>query len=108
MDSGCWIKDTRKLKNKYTFDSWNKPEDVMTYLWHEERGKKFYKVQTDEREIARKIKRRNGFHLCGFAVNTGLWIFSCEFSRPDIAKKTLKSITGKNVKIDSEGTFVYE
>ncbi len=86
----------------------------MTYLWQEERGKKFYKVQTDERDVAKKMKRRNGFHLCGNAMNadpvtgTGLWIFSCEFSRPDIAKKTLKSITGKNVKIDSEGIFVYE
>ena len=80
----------------------------MTYLWQEERGKKFYKVQTDNRLVAKKMKRRNGFHLCGFAVNASLWIFSCQFSRPDIAKKTLKSITRKNAKIDSEGMFVYE
>ena len=80
----------------------------MTYLWQEERGKKFYKVQTDEREAAKKMRRRNGFHLCGQALNTNLWIFSCRFSRPDIAKKTLKSITGKKVKIDFEGTFVYD
>lgn len=86
----------------------------MTYLWQEERGKSFYKVQTDERLVAKKMRRRNGFHLCGQALNvdpasgTGLWIFSCRFSRPDIAKKTLKSITGKKVKIDTEGMFVYE
>ena len=80
----------------------------MTYLWQEERGKKFYKVQTDDKVVAKKMKRRNGFHLCSVAVNTNLWIFSCQFSRPDIAKKTLKSITGKNVKIDSEEMFVYE
>ena len=87
----------------------------MTYLWQEERGKKYYKVQTDDKDVAMKMKRRNGFRLCGYAVNAnlpteqaGLWIFSCEFSRPDIAKKTLKSITGKNGKIDSEGEFVYE
>ncbi len=80
----------------------------MTYLWQEERGKKFYKVQTDEREVAKKMRRRNGFRLCGQALNTSFWIFSCKFSRPDIAKKTLKSITCKKVKIDHEGTFVYE
>ncbi len=80
----------------------------MTYLWQEERGKKFYKVQTDDRLVAKKMKRRNGFHLCGFATNDKLWIFNCQFRRPDIAKKTLKSITGKNAKIDSEGMFVYE
>ncbi len=80
----------------------------MTYLWQEERGKKFYKVQTDESDVAKKMKRRNGFHLCGFAVNASLWIFSCEFSRPDIAKNTLKVITGKKAKIDSEGVFYFE
>ncbi len=80
----------------------------MTYLWQEEKGKIFYKVQTDNRLLAKKMKRRNGFHLCGFAVNDSLWIFSCQFSRPDIAKKTLKSITGKNGKIDFEGIFIYE
>ncbi|MHB8580972.1 MAG: hypothetical protein ACYDA4_14105 [Ignavibacteriaceae bacterium] len=80
----------------------------MTYLWQEEKGKKYYKVQTDDKDVAKKMKRRSGFHLCGYAVNAGLWIFSCEFSRPDIAKKTLKSITGKKVKIDSEGEIFYE
>ncbi len=86
----------------------------MTYLWQEERGKKFYKVQTDDKEAAKKMKRRNGFRLCGFAVNkdpvtgTGLWIFSCEFSRPDKAKQASKSITGKSAKIDSEGVLYFE
>lgn len=86
----------------------------MTYLWQEERGKPFYRVQTDERLIAKKMRRRNGFRLCGQALNvdpasgTGLWIFSCKFSRPDIAKKTLKSITCKKPKMDSEGMLVFE
>lgn len=80
----------------------------MTYLWQEERGKRFYKVQTDDRNAANKMKRRNGFHLCAVAVNENFWIFSCEFARPDIARKTLKSIMGKKEKLDSEGMFVYE
>jgi hypothetical protein len=80
----------------------------MTYLWQEERGKNFYKVQTDDKAIANKLKRRNGFSLSALAINNNLWIFSCRFTRPDIAKKTLKSITGQNVKIDSDGLFLYE
>ena len=80
----------------------------MTYLWQEERGKKFYKIQTDDREAANKMKRRKGFSLSAFAINDNLWAFNCEFKRPDIARKTLKSITGKNGKMDSEGMFVYE
>lgn len=80
----------------------------MTYLWQEARGMSFYKVQTDEKEIADKLKRRAGFRLCAVSFNTKLWIYICEFTRPDIAKKTLKSVTGKKVKIDLEGVFRYE
>lgn len=80
----------------------------MTYLWQEERGKRFYRVQTNEKIIADKLKRRNKFSLTAFALNASLWIYGCEFTRPDIAKKTLKSVTGKSVKIDSEGLFIYE
>ncbi len=85
----------------------------MTYLWQEERGKKYYRIQTDDIDIAKKMKRRNGFHLIGYVLNgksgqgTCLWIFGCEFSRPDIAKETLKSVTGQEVKIDSEGCFSF-
>lgn len=80
----------------------------MTYLWQEERGKRFYRVQTNEKIIADKLKRRNKFYLTAVAMNVSLWIYGCEFTRPDIAKKTLKSVTGKSVKIDSEGLFIYE
>ncbi len=80
----------------------------MTYLWQEEKGKKFYRVQTDEKSIVDKLKRRNGFRLSAQALNSELWIFNCEFSRPDIAKKTIKSVTGKNPILDSEGVIMYQ
>ncbi len=79
----------------------------MTYLWQEEKGKNVCRIQTDEKRIADVLKRRNKFTLVANSLNENLWIFSCEFSRSDIAKKTLKSITGKKVKIDSERVFCY-
>jgi hypothetical protein len=81
----------------------------MTYLWQEERGLKYYRVQTDEKSIADKLNRRNGFTLVGRSINSNnLWIFICQFSRPDIAKKTIQSLTKKNPKIDSEGVVFYD
>ncbi len=80
----------------------------MTYLWQEERGQKYYRVQTDEKSIADKLKRRNGFKLTAKALNTNLWIFISEFSRPDLAKQTIKSVTGNKPKIDSEGVIFYD
>lgn len=73
-----------------------------------ERGKKDYRVQTDSKELVDKLKRRNGFRLIGWSLNARkIWFFYCQFTRPDIAKKTLKSATGNNPRIDSEGVFSY-
>lgn len=80
----------------------------MTYLWQLERGENFYRVQTDEKALADKMKRRNGFNQCAVSITNPLWIFSCEFSRPDIAKKVLSSITGAKPNFDSEGMIFYD
>ncbi len=84
----------------------------MTYMWQEERGNKYYRFQTDERDIAKKMRRRNKFELVGWGVNCELWIFQAIYSRPDIARNALKSITGRKVEYDdreeiffSEGTL---
>ena len=85
----------------------------LTYLWQEESGKKYYRVQTDDKDIAKKLFRRNGFRLSAYGMKSdsanglSLWIFCCEFSRPDIARKTIESVTGEKGKIDSEGMFVF-
>jgi hypothetical protein len=79
----------------------------MTYFWQEERGKNYYRLQTDDIEISEKLKRRNGFRLIGQSMNAEkVWLYICQFARPDIALKVLKSISKSKIeKIDSEGLF---
>ena len=84
----------------------------MTFMWQEEQGKKYYRFQTDERDIAKKMRRRNKFEIVGSGVNCELWIFQAIFLRPDIARNAFKSITGRKVEYDareeiffSEGTL---
>ena len=72
----------------------------MTFMWQEERGKKYYRFQTDEIEITNKMKRRKKFTLVGWSVNCELWIFQSTFSRPDIARNAFKSITGRIAEYD--------
>jgi len=74
----------------------------MTSMWQEERGKPYYRFQTDEREINNKMKRRNKFELVGWGVNCNLWIYQVQFKRPDIAKKTFKALTGKMAILDKK------
>jgi hypothetical protein len=81
----------------------------MTYCWQEERGQKYYRVQTDDKAIAGKLRRRKGFTPSGTVItNRDEWIFNCKFSRPDIAKKTLSSVTCCLPQIDSEGIISYD
>ena len=84
----------------------------MTFMWQEERGKKYYRFQTDESEIANKMRRRNKFEIVGWGDNCELWIFQAIFSRPDIARNAFQSITGRKAEYDdreeiffSEGTL---
>lgn len=79
----------------------------MTYMWKEERGKPFYRFQTDEREIANKMKRREKFKLVGNGMNCPLWIYQATFSRPDIAKKAFKTIAGGKVEFDIREDVYY-
>ena len=79
----------------------------MTYLWQEQRGKPFYRFQTDDYKIASKMKGRKKFTLAGRGMNCPLWIFIAEFSRPDIARKVLKSLTGNSVKIDKKDNTLF-
>ncbi|MFH1196970.1 MAG: hypothetical protein V1720_14830 [bacterium] len=78
----------------------------MNYFWQLQRGQTEYRLQTDERAIYEKLKRRNGFNLVGCSISgQNLWIYSCNFSRPDISTKTFQNITGQKPEIDSEGVF---
>lgn len=76
-------------------------------MWKEERGKQFYRFQTKNREAANKMKRRNKFKLVGWGVNCDWWLFQAVFTRPDIAKKALKTLSGNVVKFDKKDNIFY-
>ncbi|MCK5590726.1 MAG: hypothetical protein KAI72_02100 [Candidatus Pacebacteria bacterium] len=74
----------------------------MVYMWQEQKGRPYYRFQTDDKDIADKMKRRNKFALIGWGVNCDLWIYQVSFSRPDIAKKVFKTLTGKVAILDKK------
>lgn len=78
----------------------------MTYLWQEERGKPFYRFQTNESEVARKMKRAQSYHEIGFIDNPKQWIFQRKFNRPDLAKRTLRTLSGKKIEQEEKGLYI--
>lgn len=78
----------------------------MTYMWQEERGQKFYRFQTDDPVVNKKMRERKTFTLIGSGFNCNLWIYQTELFKPQNAKRTLKALTGKGIQYDrSSDTF---
>lgn len=73
---------------------------MSTYLWQEERGKNFYRIQTDEKSVADKLKRRKDCILTSIGLNCKLWVFVCSYSSPSKARISLKRLTGRPIQKD--------
>ena len=78
-----------------------------TYLWQEQKRHPYYRIQTTDHRIARKLKKRQNCNLVGHGINTPLWIFNIKYSSPRKALKGLANITRRSVeKSDEKGVFV--
>lgn len=72
----------------------------MTYMWQEERGQKYFRFQTDEPAVNKKMRERKKFILVGWGWNCNLWIYQVKLYKPQNARRTLKALTGKPIKFD--------
>lgn len=64
----------------------------MLYMWQEEKGKPYYRFQTNDKKLADKMKRRNKFKLTADTNNPEYWIFLAIINRPSTAKKVFKTL----------------
>ena len=76
-------------------------------MWQMQRGKPDYRFQTQNRQAAEKMKRRNKFKQVAVGFNPNFWIFQATFIRPDKAKNVLKTLTGGKVKYDRNEDIFY-
>ncbi len=78
-----------------------------TFLWQEQRHKPYYRIQTTDPSVARKLRRRTTFKLVCCGINITLWIFRGTYSTSYKAKISLERLTGQKVKKDAvTGGFV--
>ena len=81
-------------------------EEYTTYIWQMESRKKYYRIQTDDHRVARKLKKRTNAKLCMYGINAPFWIFEREYSSPKYAIIWLSNITGADV-VESSDTGVF-
>jgi hypothetical protein len=49
-----------------------------TIIWHEKKGKRSVRIQTNNINIHLKLLRREEFEFVGEGLNISLWIHRCE------------------------------
>lgn len=79
----------------------------MTYLWQEEKGKQYYRFQTDDSLVAEKMRRRKRFVLAGRGINCRFWIYQVTLNRLRDAKKVLGVLSHKEVNYDASNEVYY-
>ena len=72
-----------------------------TYLWQELRGKRWWRIQTDDPVVIRKLKRRKTATVCVWFLNAPTVIFSIQYKSPRLARQSLQRLTGQIVKKDA-------
>ena len=79
-----------------------------TYMWQLIHGEPYYRFQTDDPAIRRKMLRRSDFVVAGWGENIdGYWVFQTRKYSPQDALRTFRRISGQKPEKDaSEDVFL--
>ena len=78
----------------------------MSYLWRELSNDKYWRIQTTDPIIKKKLKRRRTAKLVGECFNHPMVIYKLQYYSPQKAKQSFMRLTGQKVQDDAkEGVF---
>ena len=72
-----------------------------TYLWQEVKRDSWWRIQTNDPSVIRKLRRRKTATLCSWALNDSTVIFRIRYKSPRLAEQSLQRLTGQKVKKDA-------
>ena len=79
----------------------------MSYLWREVSSDNRWRIQTTDRSVKRKLRRRNTAKLVGECFNHSMVIYRLQYYTPQKAKQSFQRLTGQKIKKDSENGVFY-
>ena len=79
----------------------------MSYLWREVSNDNWWRIQTTDPIVKRKLSRRNTSKLVGECFNHPMVIYRLQYYTPQKAKKSIQRLTGQKIKKDSENAVFY-
>ena len=79
----------------------------MSYLWREVSSDNYWRIQTTDPIVKRKLSRRNTAKLVGECFNHPMVIYRLQYYTPQKAKQSFQRLTGQKIKKDSEDGVFY-
>lgn len=68
-------------------------DKYTTFLWQELRGKPYYRIETDDPQVVRKLLRRKSCTISGEYPHQYGYQFVTTYSTPQKARQSLKRLT---------------
>ena len=82
-------------------------DKFKTYMWKEDWGSKWYRIQTNDPDVIRKLRKRKNMTLSLWCMNDSMVIFRTQYYSLEKAKKSLQRLLGQKVKKDAENGEFY-
>ena len=79
-----------------------KNEYYITSMWQEQRGKPYYRIQTNDPRSVRKLLRRQSCKISCEWLNRYEYQFVTKYSTPQKARMSLKRLTNGVLEKDSD------
>ena len=76
-------------------------DKYKTCLWQEVKRDSWWRIQTNDPSVIRKLRRRKTATLCSWALNDSSVIFRIRYKSPRLARQSLQRLTGQNIKKDA-------
>ena len=79
----------------------------ISYLWREVSSDNYWRIQTTDPLVKRKLSRRNTVTLVGECFNGSIMIYRLQYYTPQKAKQSFQRLTGQKIKKDSDNDVFY-
>lgn len=76
-------------------------ESDKSFMWREQphsKSNNYYRIQTSDKNVYAKLRRRSQFSLVGVGINSRVWIFRGRYSSMKNAKKSFSRISNRKIK----------
>ena len=82
-------------------------DNYKSYIWREVSNDNWWRIQTTDPRIKKKLNRRKNVHLTVQCLNHSMMVYRLQYYSPQKAKQSFMRLTAQKVKKDAENELFY-